>query len=707
MNTPSNSNSLKYDYNYKHSLNINNIVKENKEAILNVNNSNDNNFTIDFKVFGKSIFQSLILTVNAYSNKDANNNTQELLPIKCSWKRVKNDTQIYIQDINSNSYMPTAEDIGYKIEVEVTPIEKIYKGTASAEFGPLLIPNDIKNSIELLLSQGEANFSCYIYDIQEQNKSVDKDIQLSINYKEVKLVERLVSNELKVLECVKLSSFNPIIKLSYFDSSRYNLKFISSEFDNNAIYDSEASLNLMSNCIKSKVKSEYDLIAMSKSQREFLYILLHSFLIDEKLKTKKLFNHLNYKVLSEELKIGIIDLISEIKTLREENNVLIHNSSFYLKENKCLKQDLKDLEEDFQMTLEQLNNPNLKIEIDECCLTKDKNSVLKSSTDEKNNDHSLNNKNNNENNIMLKKQFDELSINYASLQSKEKGLREEIKSIRHNYDLSNSKQNMLSENIKELNKKLNSKEEEMQALIKTNNYITELNGKVIKERDEVLTKIKDLEIELKLNKSLLQKDKVNEKTELNELKNKIIEINQKAEDLCYENNGLKNQNKVLKAKSDDVKKELTKLTEQYKKDVKLIEESNEINQKNNKLLIEDINKKLNIQYDKYVNLEEKYNNLYIENEELKKSKLAIVNTNNDINNKGVNGNQNISNPYNLYINNSSVLDESVYKVGRDEYEEFDNFKREKDEYECQLMYLKSNNDAMRVEIEMLKKEINK
>ena len=49
----------------------------------------------------------------------------EQIPIKCKWKRVYDESVITIKDVNSFSYIPSAEDIGYKID---SKIDKIFPG---------------------------------------------------------------------------------------------------------------------------------------------------------------------------------------------------------------------------------------------------------------------------------------------------------------------------------------------------------------------------------------------------------------------------------------------------------------------------------------------------------------------------------------------------------------------------------------------------
>ena len=82
------------------------------------------------------------------------------------------------------------------------------------------------------------------------------------------------------------------------------------------------------------------------------------------MKNSKLFSVVNYNLLPQETKVGVTDLIAEIKTLREENNVYMNNMKILEKMNKDIKEEMRNLEEDFQITLESINQNSFTIEQD-------------------------------------------------------------------------------------------------------------------------------------------------------------------------------------------------------------------------------------------------------------------------------------------------------------------------------------------------------
>ena len=76
---------------------IENLKEEENIKIFTENK----NFKFDLKVYGKSIFQNLILTASAYV--EDSNGEKEVIPVKCIWRRIKRDIAVYIKEVNSNS----------------------------------------------------------------------------------------------------------------------------------------------------------------------------------------------------------------------------------------------------------------------------------------------------------------------------------------------------------------------------------------------------------------------------------------------------------------------------------------------------------------------------------------------------------------------------------------------------------------------------
>ena len=53
--------------------------------------------------------------------------------------------------------MPNAEDIGYKIEVEVYSLDELSNDISISQYGPIIIDKEMENAIELFLTSGKNN----------------------------------------------------------------------------------------------------------------------------------------------------------------------------------------------------------------------------------------------------------------------------------------------------------------------------------------------------------------------------------------------------------------------------------------------------------------------------------------------------------------------------------------------------------------------
>ena len=355
-------------------------------------------YELNLKISGKSIFQNLILTASATKN-------DEQMPIKCHWKRIYEETIISIQDINSFSYMPNAEDIGYKIEVEVSSLDDP-EDIAIAQYGPIIIDKDMENAIELFLTSGK-NFNLYLFDPYIQEKIKDKEYILYLKNDELILSHYDLRGKEIILEKCIYSQLNPIIKLSPTNVNKINFIFIDYDSNNNQ-NEIENNFNNKNEEITYKKKNEYEFIAMSKQNRELIYLLIQFFVIDEKIKNNKLFSLINSEAIPAEEKLGITELIGELNALKENNILTLKVMDKLNEKNKKLADDYKDLEDGFRITLSQINekNSNIQEAIIKANKKSDNYTIEKNKTYKKNNE--------------LKKEFEKINNSYNLLLSKQK-----------------------------------------------------------------------------------------------------------------------------------------------------------------------------------------------------------------------------------------------------------------------------------------------
>ena len=238
--------------------------------------------------------------------------------------------------MNGNSYIVNSSDIGFLIEVECVPAERKVDGSEvlRCSYGPVVLSEEIKSTIEMIVCAGGTKFVC------NQTNNDDK-ILINVINDGLELYRRI--NGKDILEhTVKYSKENPSLIVDKYTSTRLKLivnEYVEEEFE-----------------VRLKRKAEYSLEFSSKQAREICYLLIVFYTIDEQLKTKRIFNDFNFKNLDSQSRIGVLDFLTQIKNLHEENSLLMKNRRRAEKEIKSLKEYAVELEENFETTMKELNN---------------------------------------------------------------------------------------------------------------------------------------------------------------------------------------------------------------------------------------------------------------------------------------------------------------------------------------------------------------
>ena len=624
------------------------------------------NYDLTLQINGKTIFQNLILTASAKCENEKGELIQ--VPILCKWKRINKDTIIYIKNINSFSYMPNGEDIGYIIEVEVSLYDNP-KDISIAQYGPIEMDNDMKQTIELFLTSGKAHFNFEIYDKEKQEKINNKEYILYLENDGMKLVDVDINRKEKILEKCRYSQYNPTIILHPTNVKRFTMKFC--DVDDNMNY-----LNYADDIEKfsQSIKSQYEFLALSKQNRELMYLVIQFFVIDEKIKNNKIFSFQNYKNFNAETKVSITDLIGQLKTLNEENTIMLKNMKILERVNKKLHSDLKNLEEDFQITLEKINETDLHIEDD----------INKNQKYNNNNNNKINLGNNNSSllNSDWKKKYEEMNNLYNALLAKEKALSEEkndyINKEENNKNIIEKYKNELND-LKEKNSNLDN---DLKIVNKNYSIVSEEKSKLNNELQKL--KFQNDELTKSNNKLKENLNQISKFKELEELVNKYKKENEK---LVFDNKNLILQRNLLSNQRSDALKELEKLKNlKSSKDTEI--NSLKLEMENSKKLeVERVKRVQNLNFS-IEELQKKYEDLKNSNEILK----IDYNT--------------IKQAYDKLVENQNEVsmdtNRSNIKISPEEYEEFDNLKKEKDENEALIMQLQSNNQAKDLEIKNLK-----
>ena len=619
-------------------------------------------YELTLLINGDSIFQNLILTANA--SKDG-----EQIPIKCQWKRVYEESVITIQDINSYSYIPSAEDIGYIIEVEVASLDDP-DDISIAQYGPIIIDKDMENAIELFLTSGK-NFNLYLFDEKIQEKIKDEEYILYLKNGGLILSNYDIDGKEHYLEKCFYSQMNPIIKLSPTNMNKIKFIFINYDSENDDIIE-ENNFNKKKDEIIYNKKNEYEFITMSKQNRELIYLLIQFFIIDEKIKNNKIYSLMNCEAIQTEEKLGICDLVGELDAIKKQNKIVLNKIDKLNEMNKQLNDDYKILEENFRITLSKINEKNSNNYIKE--------EIYKANSRvEKNNSASENRQsidkiqqfkkdyqklNDEYEKLILKQQ--ELDFEKSALINKENISQNKLLNAKNTLKILQEKNNNLKININSSKEKLNKAKEEY----------TNLKNKY--EQDKI--KISKLNLE---NENFLQKSMEFDK--INKNKNEISKIKKNNESLLKENKKLLKERDIL----NQEKGELSNQLEQLKKEINELDENNiNIASSENNETIKEL-KELNLERKKELKkLKEEYNSFLIEHKNLQDNYDKLINKNN----------------LNVSMSMASV---TGYQLSPDEYEEYELLRKNKDENEALILQLKSNNQAKEVEKKELKELLKK
>ena len=619
-------------------------------------------YDLKLLINGKSIFENLILTALATKNGDQ-------IPIKSHWKRIYDESVITIQNINSFSYIPSAEDIGYKIEVEVCSLDEP-NDVAIAQYGPIIIDKDMENAIELFLTSGK-NFNLYLFDEKTQEKIKDKEYILYLKNDEIILSNYDTNGKEHILEKCFYSQMNPIIKLSPTNVNKIKFTFINYDSDYNIEYENNLITN--DNEIICGKKNEYEFITMSKQNRELIYLLIQFFIIDEKIKNNKIYSLINSENISNEEKLGITDLVGELNIIKNQNKIALKKMNKLNSMNKKLNDDYKILEENFRITLSKINEKNSNLYIKEE-IYKANDRSEKNNSIIKQNRASINRINE------LKKDYEELNIEYKELLSQQQEF-DFDKNILLNKENQSQTQLLTTENnLKTLKEKNNSLKNDKNISTEKLSKAKEEYNNIKSKCDANKTKLNKLNQE---NENFLMKSA--EFIKINKNKNEILKMKENNEILVKENKNLLKERDVLNQEKNQLSSELEKLKQEIN-ELNQINSSNILSTENNDIINElrAINENRKNELKK---LKEEYESLVNEQKILQENYEKLTSKNNALNASMV---------------SMSVVSVNGYQLSPDEYEEYDLLRKNKDENEALILQLKSNNQAKEVEKQELK-----
>ena len=385
----------------------------------------------------------------------------------------------------------------------------------------------------------------------------------------------------------------------------------------------------------------------------------------------KIFRPANYNVIPSEIKNGIFKLMGDLKIQKEQNVILQKNIKYLKYVNTQLNEECTTLEEDCKITMDKINGREPDYE--QGLGTSSNGNFYK-------NDLSIKNLRVSEEEWKIK--VDELKKMYNSLLAKQKAINEE-KTLLKDRDKNNLK---LIEQNNEIIKDLESKEKTIENEIKEyNKNLLILNNDKLKMKkmiDDIGEQIKIIQ-----EKNNTLKNEIKEENEKNneKIKKEINLIKQNNENLNYENKNLIMQKDMLIKQKNKIIQELEELNGEKQS---IINKRQKENKDKENIFIENIQKENEFLQKEYEKIKDEYQFLILENLNLKDKYEKEKKSQNK-------------------VNMSTISNNTIYQVSPDEYEEYENLRRNKDENEAIIMQLKNNSEKLDLEIQELKNKINK
>jgi chromosome segregation ATPase len=371
--------------------------------------------------------------------------------------------------------------------------------------------------------------------------------------------------------------------------------------------------------------------------------------------------------------LGITDLVGELNIIKNQNKIALKKMNKLNSMNKKLNDDYKILEENFRITLSKINEKNSNLYIKE--------EIYKANDrSEKNNSIIKQNRASIIRINELKKDYEELNIEYKELLSKQQEF-DFDKNILLNKENQSQTQLLTTENnLKTLKEKNNSLKNDKNISTEKLSKAKEEYNNIKSKCDANKTKLNKLNQE---NENFLMKSA--EFIKINKNKNEILKMKENNEILVKENKNLLKERDVLNQEKNQLSSELEKLKQEIN-ELNQINSSNILSTENNDIINElrAINENRKNELKK---LKEEYESLVNEQKILQENYEKLTSKNNVLNASMV---------------SMSVVSVNGYQLSPDEYEEYDLLRKNKDENEALILQLKSNNQAKEVEKQELK-----
>ena len=150
-------------------------------------------------------------------------------------------------------YQLSAEDLGCKIRVEVTPVDAdAYHGTACGEFGPIALDPAARQTLEYVLGTGGSQFPVTVLQSRGEEEEEAADANLCVNAHVIKVCFAGGAEAI----ALKYTIDYPRLELHALDTQRFKIFYTEEKVD--AKYEFDRCLE-----IRALSRQSRDLIALA------------------------------------------------------------------------------------------------------------------------------------------------------------------------------------------------------------------------------------------------------------------------------------------------------------------------------------------------------------------------------------------------------------------------------------------------------------
>lgn len=298
------------------------------------------NFSVDVSIQGQLPSHTSVISLTSFSK----NNRNDVLGCDFKWFRQSDCFLYHLSDLNSNTYVVSPVDIGYRLSVEVRPKEEGFFGVLSVDFGVIKLDPGMRNTLEGILTVGGSSFPAKIKSESEGN-GMGLDVSVLLSTDTVRIVRNWDQESLKF----GYSTQSPGVEIATRDLNELTLVFSETDIQGGG---------KLAGVVQNRRLS---LKMASRISRDLLLLSLKCFSIKNYLTNSKILSSLENTSNSDPGRLFrekdsenplVGDLFLELRMLKEENSMLMDQNKLLKGEKEAFSKQIADLEQEIIETID-------------------------------------------------------------------------------------------------------------------------------------------------------------------------------------------------------------------------------------------------------------------------------------------------------------------------------------------------------------------